>query len=295
MQEMPTTGREDRLMQLINNRALGPKTPVSVGTAMIFDNDDVDFKEWEPYLYVNLRTVLRNLLQAMESDDVLKLDEDVLYPKFMEEVETFEEYVDKYTNGKTEVVFYLPDYSHINRLLPFAGLRTIKTDRQRQVYGLEESVFKRLKKEVKEEEKNAKKEGREWTDPFIETDHTLPRGKGSALILTHCPTDLLSYTSFPLLKLIESHTGKIKKRDEWNTKLTGDKVRLANIPFNRFTLQICGDGNHLIMSGTKKMKDFLFDLADTNNWTSMTTIDRVRFCISMMKDKQTRELLLTWI
>ena len=54
MQEMPTTGREDRLTQLINNRALGPKTPVSVGTAMIFDNDDVDFKEWEPYLYVNL-------------------------------------------------------------------------------------------------------------------------------------------------------------------------------------------------------------------------------------------------
>lgn len=294
MQEVQMEEKLNRLTNLINQRTLGPKTPLSVGTAMVFDNDEVDFSTWEPYLYVNLRTLLRNLIQAMETDFVLQLDEDSLFPKFMEEVETFEEYVKKYTNDKTEVVFYLPDYRNISKMLPFAGLRTIKTDKQQIIYDLEQTIFRRLKKEVEYQEKEARKNKSEWEPPFIETDHTLPRGKGSALILTNYPTDLLSYTSFPLLKLIESHTGKIKKRDEWNSKLTGDKLRLVNIPFNRFTLQICGDGNNLLMSGSKKMKDFLFDLADKNNWTSMTTIDRVKFCINMLKDKQTRDLLLKW-
>lgn len=295
MQEDKNNERFNRLTQYINERSLGPNTPISVGTAMIFDNEEVDYGEWEPYLYVNLHTILRNLIQAMDINKVLELDDEVLFPKFMEEIETFEEYLDKYTSGKTEAVFYLPDYRNISRMLPFAGLRTIKTDRQQQLYDLEQAVYKRLREEVKKMEAEAKKVHQSFEKPYIETDHTLPRGKGPALILTHNPTDLLSYTSFPVLKLIESHTGKIKKRDEWNTKLTGDKVRLANIPFNRFSVQICGDGNHLIMSGTKKMKDFLFELADKNNWTSMTTIDRIRFCINLMKDKTDRETLLKWI
>lgn len=295
METTADVNRATRLTQLINERPLGPQTPISVSTAMIFDNENVDFSKWEPYLYVNIRTLYRNFANAIKAQNILEMDAGVLYPKFMEEIEIFEEYLQKYTNGKVEPVFYFPDYRTLNKLLPQAGLRTIKTDQQTKLYDIEQSVYRVMTSKVEEERKLAKKEKREFEAPYIETGPSLPRGKGPALILTHVPSDLLSYTSFPVLKLIESHTGTIKTRDEWNTKLTGNPERLANIPFNRFTLQICGDGNHLVMSGTKKMKDYLFSLADKNNWTTMTTVDRIRFCINLIKSKQDRDVLLSWI
>lgn len=278
-------------VKTIQARSLGPTTPLSIGTAMIFDNDDFDVKQWEPFLYANIQTLYRNFSEAIGREAMMTMSLEAFLPKFMEELDTFEEYVGKYTNSKTEVVFYLPDYKDIQRFLPQALLRSIKTQAQKVLFDFEMSVYKEMRKEKKERKKEA---GKDWVEPFLEVEYELPRGKGPSLIFTHIPSDLLSYARFPLLKLIESHTGKIKPRSEWWTKLTGDKERLSHIPFNKFTLQICGDGNHLIASGTKKMKDFLFDLAQQNNWTSLTTPDRIRFCINLMKDKATRDLLLKW-
>lgn len=283
-----------KLIEAIQQRPLGPNTPLSVGTAMIFDNEEADPTKWEPFLYANIHTLYRNFAEAVGRDAMMKMELEPFLPKFMEELDTFEEYVAKYTKGKTEVVFYLPDYQHIQRLLPQAVLRSIKTQAQKVLFDFESLVYQEMRKQAKEQKKEAEQAKQEWTPPFLDVDYELPRGKGEALILTHIPSDLLSYSKFPILKLIESHTGKIKARNEWWTKLTGDRDKLATIPFNKFTLQICGDGNHLVASGTKKMKDYLFSLASQNNWTAMTTTDRVRFCISMIKDKTTRDLLLKW-
>ena len=261
-----------KLIDAIQQRPLGPNTPLSVGTAMIFDNEEADPTKWEPFLYANIHTLYRNFAEAVGRDAMLNMELEPFLPKFMEELDTFEEYVAKYTKGKTEVVFYLPNYEHIQRLLPQAVLRSIKT--QKVLFDFEALVYQEMRKQAKEQKKEAEQSKQEWAPPFLDVDYELPRGKGEALILTHIPSDLLSYSKFPILKLIESHTGKIKARNEWWTKLTGDRDKLATIPFNKFTLQICGDGNHLVASGTKKMKDYLFSLASQNNWTAMTTTDR---------------------
>lgn len=283
-----------KLIEAIQQRPLGPNTPLSVGTAMIFDSEEADPSKWEPFLYANIHTLYRNFAEAVGRDAMLNMELEPFLPRFLEELDTFEEYVAKYTKGKTEVVFYLPNYEHIQRLLPQAVLRSIKTQAQKVLFDFEALVYQEMRKQAKEQKKEAEQSKQEWIPPFLDVDYELPRGKGEALILTHIPSDLLSYSKFPILKLIESHTGKIKARNEWWTKLTGDRDKLATIPFNKFTLQICGDGNHLVASGTKKMKDYLFSLASQNNWTTMTTTDRVRFCISMIKDKTTRDLLLKW-
>ena len=283
-----------RLTDAIHQRPLGPTTPLSVGTAMIFDNEEADPSKWPPFLYANIQTLYRNFAEAIGRETMMGMELEVFLPKFMEELDTFEEYVTKYTKGNTEVVFYLPVYKNIQRLLPQALLRSIKTQSQKVLFDFETSVYQEMRKQAKEQKKEAERMKQPWEPMFLDVEYELPRGKGESLILTHIPSDLLSYTKFPILKLIESHTGKIKARNEWWTKLTGDRDKLASIPFNKFTLQICGDGNHLIASGTKKMKDFLFSLASQNNWTAMTTVDRVRFCINMLKDKTTRDLLLKW-
>lgn len=291
---MANNAQQQKLIEAIQQRPLGPNTPLSVGTAMIFDNEEADPSKWEPFLYANIHTLYRNFAEAVGRDAMLTMELEPFLPKFMEELDTLEEYVTKYTKGKTEVVFYLPDYAQIQKLLPQAVLRSIKTQAQKVLFDFETSVYQEMRKQAKEQKKEAEQAKQEWVPPFLDVDYELPRGKGEALILTHIPSDLLSYSKFPILKLIESHTGKIKARNEWWTKLTGDRDKLATIPFNKFTLQICGDGNHLVASGTKKMKDYLFSLASQNNWTTMTTTDRVRFCISMIKDKTTRDLLLKW-
>lgn len=274
----------------IEERTRGEQTPLSIGTAMIFESEHFNVKHWEEYLYVNIRTLYRNFTQAMELNKFDECEADDLFPKFVEEIELFEEELKRFTGGNVKLQFYLPDYSDISRLLPMAILRHDKTRKQVSATNKENQVMKLLKQEhdkmVKENRKNP-----EFEPLFIECGSQLPRGKGPALILTHVPSDLLSSQQFPLLKLIESHTGKIKAKKDWNTKLTGDPDAVRNLPFCKMTLQICGDKSVLVASGPLKMKQYLFQMANDNNWTSQTTENRIRYSIERIKSLQDKEIL----
>ena len=65
--------------------------------------------------------------------------------------------------------------------------------------------------------------------------------KHRCVYLTHQVVDLL-YVSVGYKELLESYTGKLKRRNEWSSKLKalkGDDVR--RFPFDTMTIQLFGD------------------------------------------------------
>ena len=100
--------------------------------------------------------------------------------------------------------------------------------------------------------------------------------------------DLLSNYSFPSCKLLESHTGKIKPKTYWNSKLSGKDSGL--MPFNAMTLQIFGDGENFA-AYPRKLKLELIELAKKNKWSPITTNAKVESDLNKMTDKLGAQML----
>jgi len=111
-----------------------------------------------------------------------------------------------------------------------------------------------------------------------------------ALIMTHYSIDLLSRTEFTQLRLIESYSGAIKSKSQWNTKLTDGKL-YPRIPFNAFTIQVFGDRNILFMRYPKPVREAVLELSERFKWTTMTTMDKIRLNLNWMNDRYTAEML----
>jgi len=260
----------DKLLALIDGREKGA-VPVSIGTSLALEGAFGEYPDRPvspaPILKVkevwfNVRTVIRNLIEAIPTDQREALTAEALWPALVEEMTIIDAAVVRGSTGLTRAVFYLNNYLHLQRKFPRAILRHAHTPKQVFMASMEDKLLRMLAKDP------VSVDYRTFRTHEIDGQHP------ESFIVTHYPVDLLSRYSFKNLELLESHTGAIKPYSEWHTKLTNGNA-LENLPFCPLTLQLFGDkGNHFSSMPTK-IRQQILDIADADHWSSVTTRDKI--------------------
>lgn len=232
-------------------------------------------------LWVNLRTLYRNCYNAIDRDTRVNVQEQHLVEALMEDMRVLISTVQLKSLGKLQVHFYACSYRGVEREFPKATWKELSTPKQVIEQKLENATLQLLlSPKYRSDEMNLREYDLKFKD----------RGEHTAL-LTHYPVDLLWRSQFRSLHLLESHTGKLKPRSEWYTKLTGGK-RYTRIPFNRLTLQVFGDGNQLFSSMLPKIKNRILEIAEEDRWTPMTTDDKVKYSLNKIYDPREKTFFL---
>ena len=234
-------------------------------------------------LWINLSTLIRNIYSSVSSQEQASLMGIDLYLTLESEIETIRSLVIEDSNNRTKPIFYVSDHSSLEAKHPHARIRFDTTDKQRMFTAIKDTVLKEyLRRHMAE------------ADTKMFDEHIYPTGPAKkVLILTNDAYDLLSYTEFGDLHLLESHTGLLKKRSLWYTKYHQGK-ELVRIPFASCFLQIFGDSVHFHPFPIKE-RLAIKEMADARNWTALTTRDRLLYCFTEMKDKALSEKLLAML
>lgn len=264
-------------------RLLGGKYTISLGTALIFENDNFDIKKWPSLLYVNLRTLYRNYVHSIEKKDYHKLERKKFIQDYLDEVAEVERIVLEVSNGRVKPMFYYPKYEKLDRLMPHV---------EEKVYNPEDfdDIEVNMWKYVKQHQ---------LMTPFnyVDVKQELPKADVPVLVLTSFVVDLLSASNFPKLLLLESFTGKIKSRQDWYTKLNvnANRVNQVTVPFNKFTIQVFGDKSGALQGADRQIRKIVRDMAINDHWTPITSIDKIKYSISKLKDYKLKELLFSYL
>lgn len=259
-------------------RVLGETIPISVSTAVAIEELANKKPQWPAELWFNVRTVFRNFYSVIANDDKKFVGPEHIYRPLIAEMEMIRQAVRDITQNTTKVVYYYCDYSDLARRLPNATLKEATTETQKRNFSIEWNLCQVLIRDA------------EQLDIQLFKTEILGSVQ-NCLMVTHLPVDLLWAKNFGKLRLLESHTGAIKSKSEWNTKLTGGK-QLARMPFNHFTLQIFGDNNNLLNGMSPKIRKVVEDLSEQHRWTTVTTLERIRYCVGEMKDPFAKDFFI---
>lgn len=256
-------------------RELGQQIPISVPTAIPIE--EVVLKEnGEPGdIWINVRTLVRNCLNMLSSNDKDVINAMDVAPVILEEIQIITDFVRQASHDTRRVVYYVTTKKSFSRCFPRALPKGFKTPKQ--LHELQ------LTTEILLEVLGASGEMIRQYDIALDTIVSRP-----VLLITHQPIDLLSYYNFPSLKLLESHTGKIKSKTYWNSKLSGKDSEL--MPFNALTLQIFGDGESFA-AYPRKLKVELIALAKKRMWSPITTKTKIEADLLTLQDKMGAEML----
>lgn len=258
-------------MEFVTGRDMGA-LPVSIGTSLAIESALGIYPEVEgkdpPYrgdnppvtqvetVWINARTLFRNLLGAFQKEDRERLEPQLVAEALSNEMTVIESALTQGSHGRCATVFYLCTFMGMNRRFPYANHRNPNTDGQKHTWMLEEASLRELM------ELNPSVDFRVFDVDFDESNQ-------SALIITHYAVDLLNRYKFRKLSLLESHTGAIKNPLQWHTKLHGGHD-LVRMPFDRMTLQVFGDSVSF-RPAPIKVRRHLLELANKYDWTSATT------------------------
>ena len=261
-------------------RVLGDNN-LSIPTDIVIEEIYIKGKVHAPFLYVNIRTLIRNLLGSVEGE---LPSGRAVFDELQDEIAQLISLVEVSTQGNTHVKFYYQTYSSLHRSLPNCILKPIRTGKQQYLADITTSVLVEFSKQYIDGDPTTTMAALPELD-IHRYDCAIKGDKiESAFILTHTAICLLSDKSFGKLGLIESHTGKLKYIRDWNTKLDPSR-KYPRIPFNVMTLQVFGDRNILIAPMKKIVKDALYEVATNGNWTSVTTKDKVVSDLKKLNDK----------
>ena len=215
--------------------------PVSIGTGLALETlfspvqpvyDETRITPDHPVLgtytvYVfNVSTLLRNLITSVPFRELVVIPKSDIMEAMLEEIEFITNF---FESNSLCAKFYINNYQYVKTTYGATkSLRKSSTDHQFFIDSIYDYCLNTLKKEddvtlfVKD----------------IRYDRT-----DSALILTHVPFDLIGYANFVRLDLLESNTGKIKPRQEWNTKYhrLPDGRDMSFLPFMEYLLVTFGD------------------------------------------------------
>ncbi|MDD2819159.1 MAG: hypothetical protein PHN51_10270 [Candidatus Nanopelagicales bacterium] len=235
--------------------------PVSIGTSLaletIFDPVsqviDPDRKpppkanrgNYNAYL-INLNTIVRNIIQGVKTPGKVFFDVDSYYKVLTQEIE-YLKHLFSYEN--LNLVIYSHTYETPSKKHSDV-IRTVSTDQQKLTQAIQYNCVTRAQKE----------HGFTVYKEHLE----VPKGM-SALVLTHVPWDLLSHSSFLRLDLLESHTGAIKTRKDWNTKYFKIKdTDMSFLPFVEPLLVKLGDNVMFHPSPVKERMELIESLKKKN-------------------------------
>lgn len=271
----------------IDNREKG-QFPISIGTSLALEAGAGSYPDRPEHpapftrvkqLWINLRTLVRNLNSCLPTDVKDTLLPDDLWEFVLEEMAIIPAAVTNVSQGNTQVVFYASDYKNMQRRFPGALLRQPRTAKQIMQHSVEETTLKMAL--AKNQDFDVK-----LFDMEIEGQYP------ASFILTHLPVDLLARYRFERLELLESHTGSIKGPAAWNTKLTNGR-ELTHVPFNRFTLQLFGDNGNMFAPHPLTLRREVMALAHRWSWTNVTTLDKIRDTLRHMDNDVHRKTLLS--
>lgn len=279
---------------ILAKRATG-ELPLSIGTSLAIEalKEPAVYERYDT-LWINVRTLWRNIYDAIERED----RERMIKPPSPAQMDAHYRTIckamaDTMKEELTQIRSFLRDklkgvrvyylgYKDLAKRFPNASLRVPTTPLQQQYADLMERTLDYVLLE----------DG----DSLIEQDKgsELRGEQARSLVITHCPVDLLSRTKFNQLRLLESHTGAIKSKSQWATKLTDGKD-MKIIPFNAFTIQVFGDGAvHFNRMAVKPRRELL-SVAAANRWSTVTTMEKIKYNLKGMKDqflaKQLQRLL----
>lgn len=274
----------------VQNREKG-MFPVSIGTSLCLEylinkHPEIVHKPANrkpvtnyKHFFINLRTVFRNLYQAVSNDHRDSIMPTDYFEPFIQELEFLLDWAKNEGEG-IRVFFYAVEFRGMKALYPDAKLRNPNTQKQLRYKQVEEAVIS-----VLFENSNY----RERFDPISYRSTLNQAPFENTIILTHYAVDLLSKYKFRKLDLIESHTGKIKTDKEFNSKyLNGNQLYM--MPFNIGLMQVFGDKETFAPLNISIKKEVL-RLADQYNWTPITSKDKIKSNINSIQNPEIKSIL----
>src|SRR5690606_2412979 len=139
-----------RARQILIDREKGA-LPISIGTSLAIESAQGVLPEKEVQvppilsydaLYVNLRTLYRNILGSIPTEERTGMSPDLIAETISNEMQVIEGAIRQTTNGKVKVVFYLCTFASLNRKFPHALHKNATTENQKFVQALEGNTFK---------------------------------------------------------------------------------------------------------------------------------------------------------
>lgn len=266
-----------------DNRTLGEVfSTVSIGTAFALESFAKIEKMPMDYWYFNIKTIIRNFYGSFKTGTIKKYSNSELHILFKQEIEEIISLVES-INKKIKLIFYYTNATSLQKLFKHAKLVDPKESKP-EYREIEQLLFSL----IVDDNYNEDVLHIEKYDLLIKGNHR------KAYITTSYPLDLLSFRNFLKLELLESHTGKIKTRSEWITKLGSsqnmDKYR--NLPFNILIIQLIGDRNVWFHFKSHQYINLILELSTRNKWHSLTTMERVKYDINKIKDEPIRKTLI---
>lgn len=278
-----------RAMEAISSREVG-QIPVSIGSSLALEgafgilednHNNNPMINHVDVLYVNLRTLIRNMIGAIDSERLNDVFPEDLAYALINEMTIIEQSVSRVSNGRVSTQIYLCNYRTIPKRFPFAILKAATTEKQKLAALREENTIIELMLLLKQSP----------GVKILETDIDLDRDNRRVLMMTSYAVDLLQRYRFNSLTLLESHTGATKPPALWHTKLSNGK-ELSNIPFDRMTIQFFGDNSNLFTAFPIKSRRAMLDIAQKNRWTSMTTKDYIISSVKKAYEPELEKLVL---
>lgn len=237
----------------------------SIGTSLAFEaiTNTGEFENIEPAkvldmesIWLNLRTLSRNAINAFSTEEKPYLKIDTVIEAVNEDIAALRTLIEG-LNPNCDLRVYLCTYESANKDFPDAKFKNSNTPKQQQIETLDRGVFKYFVEESDEE--------------LLKFDWRL-KGHKRCVLLTHLPLDLVSHDKFPELLLLESHTGKLKARKDWHTKINKGKTD-AIIPFNKAMLVIFGDA--MFSPQPMPIRKMLLKISEKRQWHPLTTIAKI--------------------
>lgn len=263
------------------------KFALSIGTSLAIEtlfgvNDNVRPTYPLPFLkyqtiYINVRTLIRNMYGSVQKELKEAWSVQRYFEEISKELYILPQILNDYSGGKLSVVYYEHDLRQFKRIYPNALRRVTK--------GAVTLFYEALEDKIVEHLLGSQSDYR--IAVFDRGVITPPKEK--VLFLTHMPIDLLEHTQSGLIDLIESHTGVIKEKVKWYTKLADRD--LERIPFNSFTIQVFGDGKTFTAMPIKYRRA-LKALAEHERWNQLTHIRLMKAVISKNPDRDFKETML---
>jgi hypothetical protein len=234
-------------------------------------------------IWVNLRTLFRNLYNAVERDQQQDLHPSFLAEAMISEMEVLHDAI-RTLQSTVQVFFYVNNYPDLVRQFPHAQFRTDNTPLQKHYAAIMVSTLELVMTQAKKVMK---------TPPAFFRGDLQASQMMKTLLVTHYAWDLTSAKYLGDTELIESHTGKIKPPSQWYTKYYQGKD-YPMIPFRRGFLPIFGDDT-LFRPFPKAARESIVELAVKYDWTNVTSLDRLRLGLDQLSDKYLKAVIVAML
>lgn len=257
----------------MTDRVLGEEIAISVATAQIFELTLTQEIPYKPDgVIFNVRTLWRNFWEAYDKD-TRPITRNLVEP-FFEELEVIAGLM---VNIGIQHYFYWPEYRGLFTKFPGS---VPKPDEKKTANAV---IFDASEALIAAEVKRRK--------AATILDLLLPNNNGNFWLVSHLPIDLFNRYQFSSLKLLQSHTGRLIEPIGWNKTIFANE-RYHRMPFNVFTFSIFGDRSKMFSGHPIRIRKAVFQLAEENHWTPLTTIEKIRYDIKKVTDTDLKKILV---